>query len=156
MTRFHSFFVVVVVVIDQEAFDSRAGVKSFDHSKLKHVTTEEKNPLPTTQGKSGVSQLRVLHGKSPPPPPPPPLLSLFPFPLSLMLITQFVLTHKYVTLSAVEIRAEMMPDSLPDRSEVEKFDKEQKLKHVVTTEKSMLPTQEGAEELCLLPRKCTH
>jgi len=24
-------------------------VKSFDHSKLKHVDTEEKNPLPTPQ-----------------------------------------------------------------------------------------------------------
>ena len=29
--------------------DSRAEVKSFDSSKLKHVDTVEKNPLPTPQ-----------------------------------------------------------------------------------------------------------
>ena len=36
-------------VIKEEATDSRAEVKSFDHGKLKHVETEEKNPLPTPQ-----------------------------------------------------------------------------------------------------------
>ena len=36
-------------VIKEEAVDSRAEVKSFDHGKLKHVETEEKNPLPTPQ-----------------------------------------------------------------------------------------------------------
>ena len=34
-------------VIKEEATDSRAEVKSFDHGKLKHVETAEKNPLPT-------------------------------------------------------------------------------------------------------------
>ena len=34
-------------VIQQEATESRAEVKSFDHNKLKHVETAEKNPLPT-------------------------------------------------------------------------------------------------------------
>ena len=37
------------LVIQEEATDSRAEVKSFDHNKLKHVETEEKNPLPTPQ-----------------------------------------------------------------------------------------------------------
>ena len=36
-------------MIKEEAIDSRAEVKSFDSSKLKHVETEEKNPLPTPQ-----------------------------------------------------------------------------------------------------------
>jgi len=37
----------------------------------------------------------------------------------------------------------MMPDELPDRSEVAKFD-QSKLKHVKTTEKDVLPTESGA------------
>ena len=36
-------------VIKEEVADSRAEVKSFDHGKLKHVETQEKNPLPTPQ-----------------------------------------------------------------------------------------------------------
>ena len=36
-------------VIKEEATDSRAEVKSFDHTKLKHVETAEKNPLPSPQ-----------------------------------------------------------------------------------------------------------
>lgn len=40
---------VIVAVIKEESIDSRAEVKSFDHSKLKHVETQEKNPLPTPQ-----------------------------------------------------------------------------------------------------------
>lgn len=39
-------------VIAEEAIDSRAEVKSFDKSSLKHVETEEKKNLPTAQGKS--------------------------------------------------------------------------------------------------------
>ena len=35
------------LVIKEESTESRAEVKSFDHGKLKHVETEEKNPLPT-------------------------------------------------------------------------------------------------------------
>ena len=42
----------------------------------------------------------------------------------------------------VDIRAEMMPDELPDRSEVTKFDHAQ-LKHVQPTEKIVLPSKEG-------------
>ena len=34
-------------MIKEEATESRAEVKSFDHGKLKHVETAEKNPLPT-------------------------------------------------------------------------------------------------------------
>ena len=37
------------LVIEEEKSDSRAEVKSFDKSKLKHVETEEKNPTPTSQ-----------------------------------------------------------------------------------------------------------
>ena len=36
--------------IKEEAIDSRAEVKSFDHSKLKHVETSEKNSLPNAGG----------------------------------------------------------------------------------------------------------
>lgn len=36
-------------VIKEESIDSRAEVKSFDHGKLKHVETQEKNQLPTPQ-----------------------------------------------------------------------------------------------------------
>ena len=32
---------------DTVSLSSRAEVKSFDHGKLKHVETQEKNPLPT-------------------------------------------------------------------------------------------------------------
>ena len=42
----------------------------------------------------------------------------------------------------VDIRAELMPDELPDRSEVTKFD-QAKLKHVQPTEKIVLPSKEG-------------
>ena len=49
-------------------------------------------------------------------------------------ITQFILF--------VAIRAEMMPDEKPDRSEVQKFDAS-KLKHVETQEKNVMPTNEG-------------
>ena len=48
-----------------------------------------------------------------------------------------------------DIRAEMMPDELPDRSEVSNFD-HSKLKHVATTEKVILPSKEG--EMSLLAR----
>lgn len=40
---------IFVLVIEEEKADSRAEVKSFDKSKLKHVETEEKNPTPTAQ-----------------------------------------------------------------------------------------------------------
>ena len=36
--------------IKEEAVDSRAEVKSFDHSKLKHVETQEKVTLPGPGG----------------------------------------------------------------------------------------------------------
>lgn len=41
-----------------------------------------------------------------------------------------------------DIRAEMMPDQKPDRSEVAAFDTS-KLKHVETNEKNVMPTKEG-------------
>lgn len=43
---------------------------------------------------------------------------------------------------SVDIRAEMMPNELPDRSEVSSFD-HSKLKHVETQEKEVLPTKSG-------------
>lgn len=42
----------------------------------------------------------------------------------------------------IDIRAEMMPDELPDRSEVTSFDVS-KLKHVEMEEKKVLPTKSG-------------
>lgn len=47
-----------------------------------------------------------------------------------------------MSLILLDIRAEMMPDELPDRSEISKFD-HSKLKHVNTTEKVVLPSKEG-------------
>ncbi len=38
---------IFIPVIKEEAIESRAEVKAFDTSKLKHVETAEKNPLPT-------------------------------------------------------------------------------------------------------------
>ena len=38
---------LLFLVIQEESTESRAEVKSFDHGKLKHVETAEKNPLPT-------------------------------------------------------------------------------------------------------------
>lgn len=49
-----------------------------------------------------------------------------------------------MSLILLDIRAEMMPDELPDRSEVSKFD-HSKLKHVNTTEKVILPSKEGQQ-----------
>lgn len=45
----NNIFISFSLVIDEEKADSRAEVKSFDKSKLKHVETEEKNPTPTPQ-----------------------------------------------------------------------------------------------------------
>ena len=39
-------------VIDLEKVDSRAEVKAFDKSELKHVETDEKTVLPTAGGKN--------------------------------------------------------------------------------------------------------
>ena len=44
----NALIIFPIVVIKEEATESRAEVKSFDHSKLKHVETEEKNPLPSS------------------------------------------------------------------------------------------------------------
>ena len=43
------------------------------------------------------------------------------------------------------IYSEMMPDPAkrPDRSEIQNFNRDAKLKHVQTTEKDMLPSKEG-------------
>ena len=46
-----NLYIFIFPVIKEEAIDSRAEVKSFDQSKLKHVDTAEKNPLPTQQSK---------------------------------------------------------------------------------------------------------
>jgi len=46
----------------------------------------------------------------------------------------------------LDIRAEMMPDTLPDRSEVKAFD-QSKLKHVETQEKEVLPTKAGLRHI---------
>lgn len=42
---------ITLSVIAEEAIDSRAEVKKFDKTSLKHVKTEEKTTLPTAQGK---------------------------------------------------------------------------------------------------------
>ena len=47
LSVFHVFF----LVIKEEAVDSRAEVKSFNKSGLKHVETEEKHFMPSAQGK---------------------------------------------------------------------------------------------------------
>ena len=107
-------------------------MKSFDHGKLKHVETKEKVTLPGAGG--------------------------------LYLWIQFIYTVKYLKehlmmpndpqtsphvsdcscfiIAPLDIRAEMMPDTLPDRSEVAQFD-QSKLKHVETQKKEILPTKSG-------------
>ena len=42
---------VVVVVIAEEVKETRAEVKSFDKTALKHVDTAEKEKLPSAEGK---------------------------------------------------------------------------------------------------------
>ena len=42
---------LVVLEIKEEAVETRAEVKTFDHSKLKHVEPQEKNTLPKQSGK---------------------------------------------------------------------------------------------------------
>ena len=44
-------FVTLNSEIKEEATETRAEVKTFDHSKLKHVETQEKNALPSKSGK---------------------------------------------------------------------------------------------------------
>ena len=44
------FIAFFFAVIKEESIDSRAEVKSFDHNKLKHVETQEKNQLPSAGG----------------------------------------------------------------------------------------------------------
>jgi len=44
-------FVSFSLVIEEEKADSRAEVKTFDQSKLKHVEPQEKNTLPKQSGK---------------------------------------------------------------------------------------------------------
>ena len=55
------------------------------------------------------------------------------------------LIHLLFLISS-DIRAEMMPDELPDRSEVAEFD-HSKLKRVETKESNVLPTKDGNEHL---------
>ena len=52
MLREVLLFIIVLhrADIKEEAIESRAEVKSFDHSKLKHVETEEKVTLPGAGG----------------------------------------------------------------------------------------------------------
>ena len=60
----------------------------------------------------------------------------------LLWLFHIVLIHLLFSIFS-DIRAEMMPDTLPDRSEVAKFD-HAKLKHVETQQKEVLPTKTGA------------
>ena len=46
---------ITLLVIAKETIDSRAEVKKFDKTSLKHVETEEKKSLPTAQGKPLIS-----------------------------------------------------------------------------------------------------
>ena len=48
---YKSHFIFEHADVKEEAINSRAEVKSFDHSKLKHVETEEKVSLPGAGGK---------------------------------------------------------------------------------------------------------
>lgn len=47
----HSTAFHLIADIKTEAVETRAEVKSFDQSTLKHVKTEEKNPLPDAKSK---------------------------------------------------------------------------------------------------------
>lgn len=43
--------IIIISVIKEEEKETRAEVKSFDKKNLKHVETQEKETLPTAQGK---------------------------------------------------------------------------------------------------------
>ena len=70
------------------------------------------------------------------------LLDIFCYSYLSVWLCCIFLIHCLFSISS-DIRAEMMPDTLPDRSEVGKFD-HSKLKHVETQQKEVLPTQSGA------------
>lgn len=53
-----------------------------------------------------------------------------------------MIIHNGTACFYLDIRAEMMPDDKPDRSDVTKFDSS-KLKHVETKEKIVMPSKEG-------------
>ena len=57
------------------------------------------------------------------------------------MFTLIILNKKSVHF-LLALRQEMMPDTLPDRSEVAQFDST-KLKHVETQEKVVIPSKEG-------------
>ena len=44
------YYYYLFLVIKEEAIDSRAEVKSFDKTNLKHVETDEKHFMPSAQG----------------------------------------------------------------------------------------------------------
>jgi len=46
------FLLITVIESEKVQVNLRAGIESFDSTKLKHAETEEKNPLPTKESKS--------------------------------------------------------------------------------------------------------
>lgn len=45
------FLLFTAIAAEKEQQQFIAGIENFDSSKLKHTVTEEKNPLPTKEGK---------------------------------------------------------------------------------------------------------
>lgn len=74
------FFLFPTTAIKEELVGSRVEVKSFDKSKLNHVETKEKNPLPNAECKYFRTYLVFSFFFSfPLPPRPPSLFFLFSF-----------------------------------------------------------------------------
>ncbi len=99
--------------------DSGAEVKSFDQSKLKHVETEGKNPLPTADILKAESADNRAEVKS--------------FDQNKL---NHVETREKTLLPTVDT---LSTENVDSRAEVKSFD-QSKLKHVETEEKNPLPT----------------
>ena len=90
------FFLFPTTAIKEELVGSRVEVKSFDKSKLNHVETKEKNPLPNAECKYFRTYLVFSFFFSFPLPPRPPslffsflFLHFFLFSFSLLFFSRF-------------------------------------------------------------------
>ena len=116
-------------MIKEEAVESRAEIKSFDQGKLKHVETEEKNPLPTAATLKEELRPETL----------PDVSAVSEFDSSKL---KHVETEDKTVLPTAEVIKEEAAES---RAEVKSFD-QSKLKHVETEEKNPLPTAATLKE----------
>ena len=118
-----------LLVIAQEAVETRSEVISFDTSKLKNVETLEKNTLPDAATLKEETRPNVL----------PDVSAVAQFDVTGL---RHVETQDKVTLPSAELNEQ---ESVETRSEVLSFDTS-KLKSVETVEKNTLPTAATIKE----------